>query len=115
MDYTFCSSEDRQMNILALNQTLAGLQCFVQIRRKDKPGQQEQRMWLQTIEEKPDGRLVLHTCEPGDPTIQLRLGQCEQGENVFVTLQEGLDGNRTFSLRDAGWEVVSGINLPLPI
>ncbi len=94
-----------------LNRILTLHQFFVDIARRDIPGAPVQHMWLRRIEKSEDERLILHICKPSDPTIQFRLGQCEQGENVFVTLDE----DNEFSLRDSGWEVVSGINLPLPI
>ena len=100
------------MNPFALNQILVLHRFFVNIKRQDSPVLPIQRKWLTRIEKHEDGRLILHVCEPSDPTDQLRLGQCELGSNVFVTIQEDLGGKDTFSLRDSGWEV-SDINLPL--
>ena len=109
--HTFVLSEVHPMETSDLNRILTLHQFFVDIARRDIPGAPVQHMWLRRIEKSEDERLILHICKPSDPTIQFRLGQCEQGENVFVTLDE----DNEFSLRDSGWEVVSGINLPLPI
>lgn len=97
------------MDTSVLNQTLALHRFFVHIARRDTPEAPTQRMWLQRIDEKADGRFVLHTCEPNDPSTQLNLGQVEFGEDIFVTLNE----DNEFSLRDTGW-TVSNFNLPMP-
>lgn len=100
------------MDVRALNSILAAWQYFVILTRNDESDIPSIKMWLTSVEETSDGRLVLKTCDIHDPKNSLEIGQVEVGEDVFVTIREGLSGNRTFSLRDTGW-TVSNFNLPL--
>jgi hypothetical protein len=100
------------MDVRALNRTLAAWHYFVFLTRNGESDTPPIKMWLTSVEETSDGRLVLKTCDIHDPKNSLEVGQVEVGEDVFVTIRESLSGNRTFSLRDAGW-TVSNFNLPL--
>lgn len=101
------------MDLLVLNKILALHRFFVHMARRDSPSLPAQRMWLTQIEKQEGGRLLLHVCEPSDPTRQLLLGQAKLGGDVFFIFNEDLAGKMTYSLNDPEWKV-TGINLPLP-
>jgi hypothetical protein len=101
------------MDVRSLNMILAAWPYFVFLTRNDRNGTQPIRMWLTSVDETPDGRLILKTCDVHNPSNSLRLGQVGVGEEVFVTIDESRSESRTFSLRDAGW-TVSNFNLPIP-
>jgi len=99
------------MNTSVLNKILALHQFFVYMMRRDSPSLPGERKWLTQIERCDDGRLLLHVCEPCDPTNSLLLSQARLGSDVFFLLNEDLAGKMTYSLNDPEWKV-SNINLP---
>lgn len=100
------------MDVRALNKILAAWHYFVILTRNDESDTPPIKMWLTSVEETSDGRLILKTCDIHDPKNSLEVGQVEVGEYVFVTIREGPGGDNHFWLSDAGW-TISNFNLPL--